>query len=72
MPRKLTYPEAVAALDQHGFPVTESTLRHWVSARKVAFLKFGRRVLFDEEDLLNSLPVTRVEPRGRHERKRSI
>jgi excisionase family DNA binding protein len=43
------------------------TLRTWVGARKIPFVRLGRRVLFDRQDLAVWVGANKVQPRSRRE-----
>ncbi len=68
--RKLTYTQAVEALGDLGYPIAESTLRHWVSARRVSCFRFAGRTLFDLNQLVSELPVEQVDAVGKSKRQR--
>jgi len=38
------------------------TLYKWICAKKIAYYKFGNRVLFDEQELTNWMESKRVNP----------
>lgn len=43
--------------------VSVSTIRSWVSQRKIPFIKLHRRVLFDPADLAKFLDTLKVAPK---------
>jgi|YNPBryantNP2012_1023418.scaffolds.fasta_scaffold46936_2 excisionase family DNA binding protein len=47
--------------------ISPYSLRGKVSRREIKFVKFGRRVLFRKEDLLELIEKCTVQPRSRRE-----
>jgi excisionase family DNA binding protein len=47
--------------------ISPYSLRGKVSRREIKFVKFGRRVLFRKEDLLELIERCTVQPRSRRE-----
>ena len=56
--RPLTVPEAAALLG-----VSERFIRHLVAERRIPYIKLGRLLRFDPEDLAAFIEAGRVEPR---------
>lgn len=49
--------------------ISPYSLRGKVSRREIKFVKFGRRVLFRKEDLMELIEKCTVQPRPRREAK---
>ena len=47
--------------------ISPLTLRTWTGGRRIPFVKIGRRVLFDPDDLLSFVQSRKVAPRPRRE-----
>jgi hypothetical protein len=61
----LTYPAAAEFLRARGLPIAVTTLRRYVSQRRLTYHKANRRVVFRASDLLAWLEAGRVQPVAR-------
>jgi excisionase family DNA binding protein len=54
----LSVPEAAYRLG-----ISPHTVNSWVSQRRIAFIKVGRRTMFDPEDLSALIQTNKIQPR---------